>query len=252
MTAYQIQDIRLLLPPPDFELRVNKHYAKISASFREWLQELLQDLIQEEDLSNHRFDLLCSLCFPTIDPPQLLCVSKLCALTFLANDGLVEAQAPSSPSLSRYVSCSKPVSEALNRSTAHGDLALPHSLPNPGQLLRIANSIRMEQTEEWQHPLHPTSGNNVLRLANNLFSLFHPSWKASTQSPPLGLPEFLVTVENTYDHKLSEELTNSTLLGTLWKCTINIIMWTQVIQRKKYPSIERELKSLPGRCFILI
>jgi hypothetical protein len=106
MTAYHIQDLRLLLSPPDFELRVNKYYAKTNASFREWLQGLLRgDLIRAEDLSNHRFDLLCSLCFPTIDPPQLLRVSKLCALTFLANDGLVQAEVSSSRWLNRYVFC---------------------------------------------------------------------------------------------------------------------------------------------------
>lgn len=240
MTAYHIQDIRLLLPPPDFQLRVNKHYANINAPFREWLQELLRgDLIRAEDWSNHRFDLLCSLCFPTIDPPQLLCVSKLCALTFLANDGLIRAENPSSQWLSWYVSRLGPVSETLNRSAVHGDSVLPHSFLNPDQLLRVAYSVRTEQTEESKHPPHPTSGTNLLRLTNGLFSLFHPSWGVNTQNPlPLGLPEFLITLENTYGRKLSEELTNSTLLGTLWKSTTNIIMWSQVIQGRNTTPLE--------------
>ena len=116
MTAYHIQDLRLLLPALDFELRVNKHYAQINSPFGEWLQELLRaDLVRAEDLSNHRFELLCSLCFPTIDPPQLLCVSKLCALIFLANDGLVEAEASSSRRLNWYVSLLEQAFRTLNR-----------------------------------------------------------------------------------------------------------------------------------------
>jgi len=94
MTSYHIQDLRLVLPTLDFDLRVNKHCAKVSVQFREWLLESLHgDTARAEELSEHRFDLLCSLCFPTIDPPQLLRVSKLCALTFLANDVRIHTEA---------------------------------------------------------------------------------------------------------------------------------------------------------------
>lgn len=93
MSSYHIQDLRLVLPALDFDLRINKHCAKNNALFREWFQDtLLVDATRAEELSGHRFDLLCSLCFPTIDPPQLLRVSKLCALTFLANDGHIHAE----------------------------------------------------------------------------------------------------------------------------------------------------------------
>ena len=110
MTSFHIQDLRLLLPLDYFELRVNKHHSKISAFFREWLRESFDgDFARVEELSNHRFDLLCSLCFPTIDPPQLLRVSKLCALTFFANDGLVQAASSASRSAVWYVSCMTPV-----------------------------------------------------------------------------------------------------------------------------------------------
>lgn len=106
MTSYHIQDLRLLLSTHGFELHVNKHCAKIDPSFREWLQELPRgDLSRTEELSNNRFDLLCSLCFPTIDPPQLLRVSKSCALTFLASDGLIEVGDLLSHPLTRYVWC---------------------------------------------------------------------------------------------------------------------------------------------------
>lgn len=220
-TPYHIQDLRLLLPALDFELRVNKHYAKINASFREWLQELFRgDPVRAEDSSNHGFDLLCSLCFPTIDPPQLLCVSKLCALTFLANDGLVQAEFPPSRRFDRYVSCLEPT-------FGNGDSALHPSLPTPERLLERAHSIRTRGTQDLQHS---TSGTNVLRLASNLFSLFYPSREAKIENSHPGLPEFLIALENAYDYELSSELTNVTLLETLWRCTANIIMWSQVLR----------------------
>ena len=104
MSSYHIQDLRLALPTLDFDLRVNKHCAKINPPFREWLHESLRgDPIRAEELSEHRFDLLCSLCFPTIDLPQLLRVSKLCTLTFLANDGHIHAETPPSQRLTGYV-----------------------------------------------------------------------------------------------------------------------------------------------------
>ena len=115
MSSYHIQDLRLVLPTLDFNLRVNKHYAKTSVQFREWLQELLHgDTARVEELFEHRFDLLCSLCFPTIDPPQLLRVSKLCALTFLTNDGHIHAGTPSSRWPTGYVPRAGPVFSALN------------------------------------------------------------------------------------------------------------------------------------------
>lgn len=222
-TTYHIQDLRLLLPPLDFELRVNKHYPEVNLSFREWLQELPRgDLVQAEDLSTHGFDLLCSLCFPTIDPPQLLRVSKLCALTFLANDGLVRAEVSPSRWLNRYVSCLEPT-------FGNGDSVPYLSFPNPERLLRAAHSIRTTQTRELQRSPHVTSGTNVLQLASNLLSLFYPLREANTRNSHPGLPEFLVILENTHDHKFSEELTNDTLLETLWRCTTNIIMRSQVI-----------------------
>jgi len=116
MSSYHIQDLRLVLPTIDFDLRVNKHCAKVSAQFREWLQgSLRDDTARAEEFSEHRFDLLCSLCFPTIDPTQLLRISKLCALSFLANDGHVYTETPSSQWLTRYVPCVEPVFRALNR-----------------------------------------------------------------------------------------------------------------------------------------
>ena len=93
MSSYHIRDLRLLLPAPDFDLRVNKHYAKASPLFQEWLQKSFHgDVARAEELFSHRFDLLCSVCFPAIDPPQLLRVSKLCALAFLAGDGHIQAE----------------------------------------------------------------------------------------------------------------------------------------------------------------
>ena len=248
MTAYHIQDLRLLLPALDFELRVNEHYAKTNPSFREWLRELLRGGLaseRTEELSNHRFDLLCSLCFPTIDPPQLLRVSKLCALTFLVNDGLVQEEAQSSQWLDPYVS-------GLNRSVAHGDLAPYPSLPNLDQLLRAADSMRAKQVQELQCSPHTTLGANVLRFASNLFSLFNPPREANTRSSHPGLPEFLITLENAYDCKFSGELTNVTVLEALWRCTTNITMWSQVIRWKVSRPVAIELNFSSGPCFILI
>lgn len=246
MSVYHIQDLRLLLPTLYFELRVNKHYGRINKPFQEWLQELFpRDLVRAKELSNHRFDLLCSLCFPTIDPPQLLCVSKLCALTFLENDGLVQEEAPPPRLLDWYVAC-------LNLSQAHRGSALHPSLPNPNQLLRVAHSIRTKQTQELQHSPRVTSAINVLRLASNMFSLFYPPREANTQSTHPGLPEFLILLKNTHDHKFSEELENVTLLETLWRYTTNITMWSQVIRRKKCRPVAGELNFYSGPCFILI
>jgi hypothetical protein len=155
MSSYHIQDLRLVLPALDFELRVNKHYAK-PTRFREWLQELLHgDVVRAEELSNHRFDLLCSLCFPTIDPPQLLRVSKLCALTFLANDGHIQAETSSSRWLTGYVPCVEPVFNALNQSAVHSD-STPHpDLLSPDHLLEVARSMRTRQAQELENPRLP-------------------------------------------------------------------------------------------------
>jgi hypothetical protein len=229
MTSYHIHDLRLLLPTDDFELRVNKHCPKVNASFREWLQESFHgDLARAEELSDQRFDLLCSLCFPTIDPPQLLRVSKLCALTFLTSDGLDHAEASLPAWLTRYVAHAEPTLETLNRQVVDSDSTQCHSLPSPEHLLGLVHRIRTRQAQELQHSSHAASSINVLRLAGNIFSLFYPPQETNTQNTYSGVLEFLAVLENAYDRKFPEELSDLPLLTTLWKHTTNIIMWSQV------------------------
>jgi hypothetical protein len=235
MSSYHIQDLRLVLPSPDLDLRVNKHCAQISASFREWLQESLRgDAARAEELSEHRFDLLCSLCFPTIDPPQLLRVSKLCALTFLANDGGTHAETSPSQWLLGYVSCVEPMFEALNQSALHSGSALSSDLLNPEHFLEIARSIRTRQAQESKHsPPVALNTNILLRFTSDLLSSYYSSRETNSQNSHLGLLEFFAVLEAAYDRNFSEGLLNVTLLSTLWRRTINIIMWSQVILRRK-------------------
>ena len=255
MTSYYIQDLRLVLPTEVFELRVNKHCANVNALFREWLyQPLCGDLTQAEDLFKHRFDLLCSLCFPTIDPPQLLRISKLCALVVLASDGLIQVEntSPAGRS-SRYAPCIESIFYTLNHPPAmHSDSTSHPDLLNPEHLLGVARSIRTGRAQELQYP-PPTylSANVLLRLTGSLLSSFYSSQQTSTQNPHPGLPGFLAVLESAYDHKFSEELTNATL-ETLWRYTVNILTWCQVIRQRKRFLIEGGLNSSPGPCFVRV
>jgi hypothetical protein len=235
MSSYQIQDLRLVLSVLDFDMRVNKHCAKVSTHFREWLQELLHgDVARAEELSNHRLDLLCSLCFPTIDPPQLLRVSKLYALAFLASDGHIQTETSPSQLAAGYVPCVEPAFNALNRSTVHSTSPSCPKLLNPDHLLDIARSLRTRLAQESGHSTPATSGTNILlRVVGDLLSWFHSLRETNTQGLHLGLLEFLAVLEYAYDRKLSEELLDLTLLATLWRCTTNIVVWSQVIRRRK-------------------
>ena len=234
MTSYHIQDLRLVLPTLDFDLRVNKHYAKTSALFREWLQELLHgDADRAEALSKHRFDLLCSLCFPTIDPPQLFRVSKLCALTFLAGDEYIQAETLPSHWITGCVPPVEPAFKALNHPAVRSGTTPFPNLLNPERFLEAARSVRTRQAQELEHPTPTAFGTNILsRFTGNLLSPFYSSQETSTQSPHPGLIEFLAVLENACDRKFPEELIDVTLLATLWRRTTNIVMWSQVIQRR--------------------
>ena len=136
MSSYHIQDLRLVLPVLNFGVRVNKHCAKVSALFREWLQEFLHgDVARTEEFSDHRFDLLCSLCFPTIDPPQLLRVSRLCALTFLASDGHIQAETSSSRWAVGYV---PPRKACVQGAESLGDTQYFNAIPQPPQSVSLS------------------------------------------------------------------------------------------------------------------
>jgi len=235
MSSYHIQDLRLVLPALNFDVHVNKHCAKVSSLFREWLQELLHgDVARAEVLSDHRFDLLCSLCFPTIDPPQLLRISKLCALTFLASDGHIQAETSSSRWAAGYVPGTKPVFKALNRSAVHSTSTPSPNLLNPDHFLDVVRSLRTGRAQGSEHSTPTAPGTNILlRVTGNLLSWFYSSRETNTHSPHPGLPEFLAVLGHAYDRKLSEELLNVTLLTTLWRCTTNIVVWSQVIRRRE-------------------
>ena len=229
--SYHIQDLRLVLPIPDFDLRANKHCAKINVLFREWLQESLHgDVAKAEELSGHRFDLLCSLCFPTIDPPQLLRVSKLCALTFLVGDGHIQTENWPSQWATGYVPRVEPAFKALNRSAVRSGSTFCPNLPNPVQFLEVAHSLRTIQAQELGRSTPVAAGSsNLLRAAGNLISSFYSPQETNTQSSHPGLLEFLVVLGNVYDCKFSEELIDITLITTLWRRTANIMIWSQVI-----------------------
>jgi len=235
MSSYHIQDLRLVLPALSFDVRVNKHCAKVSVLFRVWLQELLHgDVARTEGLSDHRFDLLCSLCFPTIDPPQLLRVSKLCALTFLASDGHIRAETSPSQWVTEYVPHAEPVFKALNRSTVHSTSKPYPNFLNSDHFLDVAHSLRTRQAQESEHSTPPASGTNILlRVAGNLLSWFYSSRETNAQSPYPGLLEFLAVLRHAYDRELSEELLNVTLLTTLWRCATNIVVRSQVIRQMR-------------------
>jgi len=248
MSSYHIQDLRLILPTLDFDLRVNKHYAKVSVQFREWLQELLGG--DTGELPEHRFDLLCSLCFPTIDPPQLLRVSKLCALTFLANDGHIRAGTPSQWPTG-YVPRVEPVFGALNQLVAHSGSTPGSNLLNPEHLLEVAHSVRTGQTQELECSSPTTSGTNLLfRFTGNLLSSLYSSRDTNAQIIHPGLLEFLSVLENAHDRKLSDGLVNVPPLAPLWRCTTNIIVWSQVIWQKEGSLVARELTHAAGPRFI--
>ena len=237
MSSYHIQDLRLVLPTLDFELHVNGHYAKVSVQFREWFQELLRgDTAAVEESSEHRFDLLCSLCFPTIDPPQLLRVSKLCALTFLANDGRIRAGSSPSQWHTGYVPRVEPALSALNQLVVHSAPTPDSNLLNPEHLLEVARSVRIGQAQELEcSPSIPSSTNLLLRFAGSLLSSLYSSRDTNAQTTHTGLLEFLSVLENAHDRKFSEGLVDVPPLAPLWRCTMNIIAWSQVIwQREGY------------------
>lgn len=185
-------------------------------------------------MSDHRFDLFCSLCFPTIDPPQLLRVSKLCALTFLAGDGHIQAETSPSQWLTGYVPFVEPAFKALNQPAMHSGSTPYPNLLNPEHFLEVADSMRTRQAQELDYSPPTASGNNILlRLTGSLLSSFYSPQEVTMQSSHPGILEFLAVLENAYDRKFSEGLINVTLLATLWRCTTNIITWSQVIRQWK-------------------
>jgi hypothetical protein len=231
MSSYHIQDLRLLLPAPDFDLRVNKHWAKTSPLFQEWLQESFRgDVARAEELLGHRFDLLCSVCFPTIDRPQLLRIIKLCASAFLAGDGYIQAETPLPQQDTGYVPHVGPTSKPLNGLAAHSS---PTSLPNllgPDHILEVAHSLRTRQAQGLEHPTLAAAGINILlRLGGSLLSPFYSSQEANMQAAYPGLLEFLALLGTAYDCKFPEELIKATPLAALWRRTTNIVIWSQVI-----------------------
>ena len=254
MSSYHIQDLRLVLPTLDFDLRVNKRCAEINVSFREWLQELLHgDAARVEELSEHRFDLLCSLCFPTIDPPQLLYVSKLSALTFLANDGYICADTSSSQWLAGYVPHTEPAFKALNPPAMHSGSTPGSGLLSPEHLLEVARLIRTRQTQESEHSPPAASATGILlRFTGSLLSPLRSPRETNAQSPRPGLLEFLFVLESAYDRELSKGLVDVTPLTNLWRCTTNIVTWSQVIWGKKRSVIGGGLIYLAGPRFVHI
>ena len=255
MSSYHIQDLCLVLPTRDFDLRINKHCAGINPLFRAWLQELFHgDTARAEELSEHRFDLLCSLCFPTIDPPQLLRVSKLCALTFLANDGHDPTESSPSQWLVRYVPyLVEPSSKALKQSAAHSGPTPGSSLISPEHFLEVAHSIGMRRAQELEQSPPAASGVNILlRFTGSLLSSFYSPRETDAQSSRPGLPELLSVLENVYDRKLSEGLINIPHLAALWKCITNIVMWSQVILRGNQFLVAGDLTYLTGSRFVHI
>jgi len=248
MSSYHIQDLRLVLPTLDFDLRVNKHCAKVNVQFREWIQESFHgDTARVEELSEHRFDLLCSLCFPTIDPPQLLRVSKLCALTSLANDGHIRAGTPPSG----YVPRVEPVLSALNHPVAHSGPISGSNLLNPEHLLEVVHSVRTRQAQELECRPSTTSGTSLLlRFTGNLLSSLYSSRDTNAQITRPGLLEFLTVLENAYDRNFSEELVTVSPLAPLWRYTTNIIVWSQVTWQMEYSLIVGELIRMTGPRFI--
>lgn len=254
MSSYHIQDLRLVLPPLDFDVRVNKHCAKANALFREWLKESLRgDVARTGELSNHRFDLLCALCFPTIDLPQLLRISKLCALTFLVGDGHVQAETSPSQWHSRYVPRVEPAFKALNRSAVHSGSIPRSDLLNPEHLLEVAHSLRTMQAQELKYSVPVAFGTNIfLRFTGTIFSSLYSSRKANTQNHHLGLLETFAILENIYDRNFSNEHTDVTLFTTLWIHTTNIVIRSQVIRWRKQVLAARELTRLPGPSFLHI
>jgi hypothetical protein len=119
------------------------------------------------------------------------------------------------------------------QSASHSDSTPYPDLLSPENLLGVVHSMRTRQAQGLQYSPCSTSGINALRLAGNLFSFLYPPQETNTRSSRLGLLEFLVILENAYDCKFFEELTSVTLLETLWGCTMNIAMWSQVIRWKK-------------------
>ena len=251
MSSYHVQDLRLILSALDFDLRVNKHCANYSALFQGWLQEFIrEDVARVEEWSAHRFDLLCSLCFPTIDPPQLLRISKLCALTFLVNDGCTRAEASPPQWPTGYVPCVEPAFKALTQSGVHSGSTSYSNLLIPEHLLEVARSIRTSQVQELENLSPAVPGTTFFRFIGNLLSPFYLSQETNAQNSHPGLLEFLAVLENTYDRKFSEELINVTPLATLWRCTTKIVMWSQVIRRRKQFLIAGGLTYLTGPRFI--
>lgn len=254
MSSYHIQDLRLLLPAPDFDLRVNKHYAKTSPLFQEWLQESFYgDVARAEELLGHRFDLLCSVCFPTIDPPQLLRISKLCALAFLTGDEHTQPETPPPQQGTGYVLHVGPTPKPLNGLAAYSSSTSPPNLLDPDHLLEVAHSLRTRQARELEHSTLAAAGINVLlRLGGSLLSPFYLPQETNMQTAYPGLPEFLAVLGAAYDRKFPEELAEATFLTALWRRTTNIVIWSQVIQRRERILVIGELTCLSGPRFVHI
>jgi len=90
--------------------------------------------------------------------------------------------------------------------------------------------MRARQAQELERSLPTTSGGNILlRFTSNLLSSFYSSREANAQIPYPGLLEFLSVLENAYDRRFSDEIIDVPPLATLWRCTTNIVMWSQVI-----------------------
>lgn len=254
MSSYHIQDLRLLLPAPDFDLRINKNCAKTSPLFQEWLQESFRgDAAKAEELLGYKFDLLCSICFPTIDPPQLLRASKLCALTFLAGDVYIQAETPSPLQDTGYVLHEGPAPKPLNGSMAHSSSTSLPNLLDPDHLLEVAHAMRTGWAPELKHSALATAGINVLlQLGGSLLSRFFFPQETKMQTAYPGLLEFLAVLEAAYDRKFPEELVRATPLAALWGRAANIVIWTQVIQRRKRMFVVGRLTCLSGPRFVHI
>ena len=131
-----------------------------------------------------------------------------------------------------YQVCSpvEPVFKVLNRSALHSGSTSDPSFLNPEHFLEVARSMRTWQAQEAECSLPAAPDTNILlRFTDNLFSSFHSSREANAQNLHPGFLELLSVLENAYDRKFTEGLAGVIPLVTLWICTANIIMWSQVI-----------------------
>ena len=107
--------------------------------------------------------------------------------------------------------------------------------------------MHARQAQELEYsPPTASRTNLLLRFAGNLLSSFFSPREANAENPHPGLLELLSILENAYDREFSEELTNVTLLVALWRCTTNIVLWSQVIWWRKKIFTAGDLTYLAG------